>query len=241
MEIRKKFVLLVTHILLQLQTICNADIRKVRVVVSNFPASRKFENMLFFQKHLQEIREASTLDELFTLLGQYKYWNWENYHLLSAIVEVFGTQKMKDEVKTYEKELQAFRINTKLSQYAEIIERDTLSQPQMRPDFAKLVIKLGSKWSEYTLKCVESFWQEVIDEYSLTPYALVFHNAKPGCICLTFLVPACVAPLLNIESKNKQEFFKAHDVLHLTIDGCCVFDANITSMATNGHKVVCSI
>ncbi len=228
-QIKQKFALLVTQILEKLEKM-RTDVRRLRVYVSNFSASRKFENMLLFQLHLRDIREASSLDELFMLLSQFEYWSWDNYHLLSSIVETSGTPEMQDMVKTYRKELDVFRINTKLCHYMDVISESKQAMP--RPDFEKLVVKMNERWSTYTLKCLEQFWESFVDEFSVAPYALTFRDAKPGCICMSFLVPAALTPWLILESKGKVSFFNEHCVQSLTIGQHNVFDMDTTTEDT---------
>lgn len=220
-QIKQKYAHLVILILDQLEQM-RTDVRRLRVYVSNFPASRKFENMLLFQHHLRDIREASSLDELFMLLGQYEYWRWDNYHLLSSIVDSFGSPQMQEMVKTYRKELDAFRINTKLCRYVEVVGESKQVVP--RPDFETLLVKLNVRWSEYTLKCVEQFWESLIEEFSLAPYALTFRGAKPGCVCLLFLFPSVLTPWLVLESKGKVGFFAKSRIQSLKIAQFTVFD-----------------
>ena len=230
-RIRAKYALLVTNTLHQLEEL-RTDVGRFRVYISNFPASRKFENMLFFQQHLRELREASSLTEVFTMLSQFEYWSWENYHLLSAVVEAFGTPAMKDDVKTYKKDLDTFRINTKLCHYVDVIAEEADTDTPPKPDFVRLIVKLKERWCKYTLKCVEDFWESVIEEFSLAPYALIFRDAKPGCICLTFLIPVLMAPWLIIQSKNKVDFFSSLHIRSLTVGEHCVFDLDVTNCGT---------
>lgn len=198
----------------------NTDVNNVRVAVTAFSASRKFPNMLFCCDHLSELRKAPTLAELFTILGQFEYWSWDNHHLLKSITEIFGNDEMKEMIKLYEKELEAFRINTKLSQYAVVIAKESQSDTSPKSDFMEVFVKLGAAtWSEYTLKSVQDFWESMIEEFQITPYSLHFHKAKPGCVRLTFLIASCLAPFLIVESKCRQKFFAAHHIQHLIVNG----------------------
>ena len=144
---------------------------------------------------------------------------------------------MKERLKQYEKELRAFYLNTKLSQYATVVSKEIQSSPPPKPDFVKLIVKLGERWSEYTLKCVEDFRQSFIDEFSLAPYTLRFHEAKPGCISLTFLIPSSLAPFLIIESKSKLGFFHDLHILSLVIGENFVFDQTITNSGVSNEDI----
>ena len=236
MHIKTRFVIVVTDTLNDFQAI-KVDIGRMRVIVANFPVSEKHGNVLFFQQHLHDIRNITSLEELFTILGQYQYWSWNNYGLLAAMVEARGTHEVKQRLKQYQEELRAFYLNTKLSQYAAVVSKEVQSSPPPKPDFVKLIVKLEERWSEYTLKCVEDFWQSFIEEFSLAPYTLRFHEAKPGCISLSFLIPASLAPFLIIESKNKLEFFHNLHILSLTIGDTSVFDRTITNSGLSNEDI----
>ena len=201
------------------------NIKDVCLAVSNFPCSSKHSNILLFDKHREEIRNASTLRALFNLLSDYQYWDWKNYKLLHAIVFTFGTETLKVKVKDYEKELQAFYVNLKLSALVEtapLLE----DKPVEKPDFVRLTAKLekGIPWADYTMQCVEEFWQTFVDEYLLNKYTLFFHDARPGCACLTFLIPSAISPYLIVESQSKTKFLTDQNVVKLTICDQCVYE-----------------
>lgn len=228
-QIQKKWVSLLTAVLAGLNTL-SIDIQQVRVVICNFPASRVHTNILLFQEHLAELRSVKSLDALFELLGQYEYWSWNHPHLLDAIVHALGTAELRQLVKCYKKELEAFRINVKLSKYVELVEIKGNQNKYQKPDFVSMIVKLGARWSEYTLQCVEEFWMLVVEEFSLSPYALHFHEAKPGCVSLTFLLPASLAPSMILESKMKLQFFKMQNITSLIINGHRVYDMSVAEL-----------
>lgn len=225
MEIQKKWLALLTCVLSSLTTL-GTNIQRVRIVICNFPASRKHANILLFQEHLERLRNAESLEDIFELLGQYEYWSWKNPHLLEAIVHALGTEDLKELVRLYKKDLEVYRINLKLSDYASLVHRN--ASPQ-KPDFKTMIFKLGARWSEYTLQCVEEFWASIVEEFSLFPYALIFHHAEPGCVSLTFLVPASLAPCLVLESKRKESIFQKHNIIFLSIAENVVIDSSLLS------------
>ena len=139
--------------------------------------------------------------------------------------------ELRQLVKSYQKELEAFRINVKLSKYVELVKKNGSQGRSQKPDFVSLIVKLGARWSEYMLQCVEEFWMSVVEEFSLAPYALVFHEAKPGCVSLTFLLPASLAPSLILESRTKLQFFKNQNITSLIIDGHRVYDMSAAELA----------
>lgn len=236
-QIQKKWVSLLTAVLAGLKLL-SIDIQQVRVVICNFPASRVHTNILLFQEHLAELRSVKSLDALFELLGEYEYWSWNHPHLLEAIVHALGTAELRQLVKCYQKELEAFRINVKLSKYIELVRKDESQSRPQKPDFVSMIVKLGARWSEYMLQCVEEFWMSVVEEFSLAPYALVFHEAKPGCVSLTFLLPASITPSMILESKTKLQFFKNQNITSLIIDGHRVYNMSVAELAMQQTTVV---
>ena len=222
--IKERFIQLVLFVLQSLETL-DIDIKDVCLAVSNFPCSPKHSNLLFFDQHREEIRNASTLRILFNLLSDYQYWDWKNYKLLHAIVSIFGTEPVKARVKEYEKELQAFYVNLKLSTLAETVPL-LKGKPIDKPDFVRLTAKLekGIPWADYTMQCVEEFWQSFCDEYLLNKYTLFFQDAKPGCACLTFLIPSAISPHIIVESQSKSKFLIDHNVVKLTLCNRCLYE-----------------
>ena len=223
MEIQKKWLTLLMCVLSLLTTL-GISVHQIRMVICNFPASRKHTNILLFQEHLETLRNAASLEEIFELLGLYEYWGWNNPHLLEAIVHALGTESLKRLVCQYKKDLEVYRINLKLAEYAVLMHQNV---GRKKPDFETMIFKLGVRWSEYTLQCVEEFWAAVVDEFSLFPYALIFHHAEPGCVSLTFLIPSSLAPSLVLDSKNKISFFEKHDIHTLKIAENVVVDISL--------------
>ena len=238
-QIQKKWVSLLTAVLAGLNML-SIDIQLVRVVICNFPASRVHTNILLFQEHLAELRSVNSLDALFELLGQYKYWSWDHPHLLDAIVDALGTAELRQLVKCYKKELEAFRINVKLSKYVELVKKEGSQNRSQKPDFVSMIVKLGARWSEYMLQCVEEFWMSVVEEFSIAPYALLFHEAKPGCVSLTYLLPASLAPSMILESKTKLQFFKMQNITSLIIDGHRVYDMSVAELPVQQSVSTCT-
>ena len=234
--IQKKWLTLLASVLSGLKS-QSTDIQLVRLVICNFPASKEHTNILLFQEHLEKLRNVESIDDIFQLLGQYEYWSWKHPHLLDAIVHALGTAQLKNKVKYYMKDLEGFRINLKLSEYAELVPKHESFNPLQKPDFVSMIFKLGARWSDYTLQCVEAFWASVVKEFSLFPYALIFHEAKPGCVSLTFLIPASLAPCLVLESKKRLSFFKKHNIIMLTIAENIVIDTSLVPTAASQPRV----
>ena len=155
------------------------------------------------------------------LFRSLKKQNMLSFFVLEAIVHAESLKKL---VCQYKKDLEVYQINLKLAEYAVLVQRNVGHE---KPDFETMIFKLGVRWSEYTLQCVEEFWAAVVDEFSLFPYALIFHHAEPGCVSLTFLIPASLAPSLVLDSKRKTSFFEKHDVHTLKIAENVVVDIDL--------------
>ncbi len=91
------------------------------------------------------------------------------------------------------------------------------------------------------MQCVEEFWESFTKEYLLEKYTLFFHSAKPGCVCLTFIIPAAIAPYVIVESQSKSAFLASQDMVKLTVGDQCVYESGNSSKENRSITQVCNL
>ena len=85
------------------------DLEKLRMYASLVPLGYRHFN----QAHLDELAQAPSLAAMFVIFGC--YWDWRNYHLLTCIVDKFGSPEMKEMVAKYHVEVMKLRSSSSSS------------------------------------------------------------------------------------------------------------------------------
>ena len=96
-ELSQKFADLIINLLKAFDRI-QIDLEKLRMYASLLPLGYRH----FSQAHLDALAQAPSLASMLVIFGC--YWDWRNYHVLSCVVDQFGSPKMKEMVDEYHKE-----------------------------------------------------------------------------------------------------------------------------------------
>ena len=77
--------------------------------------SRKHEHQEFIDNHLMNIHQDTTFSNLWAKLG--KYWDFLNFDLLEHVITKFGSEDLKQKMKSYKHDLHSFRKSTRLCDF----------------------------------------------------------------------------------------------------------------------------
>ena len=183
----------------------------------NTPVEHRNMHKEFFDMVIMELCKEPSLLKVWYSLSQ--YWNFLSYSLLEQVVCDYGDEDLKTDMEDYKKELKQFRCRTRLCDFAEysIKINENLSEQNLK----RFTIKLGQSWDECTLEYLENFSEKISRKFFLPPFSLVLQDIKPGCISVTWAVPAMIAVSLkeNIENTDMGEFCKEHGIMAISIDG----------------------
>ena len=181
--------------------------------LTNLPIERMEVHKEFLEKITQEFDKGTTVDKLWLQLT--KYWNFLNYFLLEQVVCKFGDADLKTSMEDYTSKLKAFRCKTRLCDFAKCSTK--ISRNLSEEDFNLLAAKLNQDWEECNLKDLEKFTHK----FFLPSFTLTLREIKPGCIHVTWAIPAVIGASLkeNMESTDIREFCKEHGITSITIDG----------------------
>ena len=182
-----------------------------RISVAVLPTSLKYQHSYFLQHHSSEIAKATTVDEIFSILNS--YWNFLNCSLLAHIISKFGDEELKRELSRYVTALQAFRTQTKISDFVQTCT----SNPKPSPQCVSIKAKMGSEWEPCTLEDAEKYRQYMAHISSLADYVLYLERGAPGSIYLSWRVPNHAIKFLAATVDSK--FLQCHCIEKITIDG----------------------
>ena len=170
----------------------------------------------FLDKLCDEITQETTVLNLWLKLTA--YWNFLNYFLLEQVILKFGDTSLQVKMQDYKKTIRHFQQNTRLRDFANC---STMISMNLSTNLSLLAIKFEEHWDEYTLEGLERFEKIFTHQLLLSSFTLTLKEIKPGCIHVSWAIPAVIGASLKekMENTDMREFCKEHGITSITIDG----------------------
>ena len=185
--------------------------RKLRASVAVLPTSLKYQHQYFLKQHSSEIAKTTTVEEIFGILN--RYCNFLNCSLLAHIVNKFGDEGLKKEVRAYTTALKEFRSRTKITDFS----KTCAEKSEIPPEFVTLKMRMGGNWEHCTLEDIEEQRKSLAQKSSVADYAIYFMEGVPGSLYLLWSVPKHAVHFFT--SAVDQLFCNQHDIEEVTVDG----------------------
>jgi len=185
--------------------------RKFRISVAVLPTSLKHQHKYFLEQHSSQIAKATTVEEIFSILNS--YCNFLNCSLLAHIISKFGNEDLKKQLSSYMEILQAFRSQTKLTDFMKVCTEN----PHLPPVSVALKTKMSPEWEHRTLEDAEEYCKAMAQNSSLADYVLSLVKGDSGSIFLTWSVSDHA--IRFVASAMNSEFLQHHGIEEVTIDG----------------------
>ena len=137
------------------------------------------ENGCLFRKQRTKLLNASSLADIWMIISD--YMSFFDYYLISLIVELHGSVKDKEDMKTYEKNFKkyvqrrVFPVNT--------------SSCSSRDDSEYFVVRLDSAYDGCEMAQLEEFRTRLSEILNLTPGVLKLSKIIIGSIFMIFEIP----------------------------------------------------
>ena len=189
------------------------DVHRLHARLISLNVSRKHEHQDFINNHLMNIDQGTTFNNLWARLGS--YWNFLNFDLLEHIINKFGSEDLKQKMKSYKHDLQSFRKATRLRDFIDCwpVQGETPPEAELR----EFVAKMKHDWDNCTLEDLDKLKGVITRKFFLPEFALLLKQIKEGCVVITWLIPTSFVKALQ-EATNS-EFFMEHKIEAITIDG----------------------
>jgi len=191
------------------------NVRYFRSSFLSLDVSRKLEHHKFIHEQLMKMDKEATFDEIWEKLTD--YWNFLNFDLLEYIVDKFHIDHLKQEMESYEHDLQSFRKATRLCDFIDCwpVKGQTPPETELR----EFVAKMKHDWDNCTLEDLESLEGVITRKFFLPEFALLLKQIKEGCVVITWLIPTPFVKALQEAIKGtNSEFFMEHRIEAITID-----------------------
>ena len=208
------------------------DLNDFKVSVTVLPASYKKDNIIFAGEDLRSIANATKLVQIFCILN--KYWDWFHYELLEAIVNDYGSVRLKRKVDEYRKEMERFANALPLRHFSRHRFSNDLENS------IPLSVRIRGDFYSYTLEQARQQQRDLAKEYDLQPYSLRLSTAEPSSVVLIFLVPSAVVGDMIIKSPSMHCYFSEHNIFQLTIGEMCIYSNSRHGNTTMQSQVICT-
>ena len=162
------------------------------------------------------IDQGTTFNNLWARLGS--YWNFLNFDLLEHIINKFGSEDLKQKIKSYKHNLQSFRKATKLRDFIDCwpVQGETPPEAELR----EFVAKMKHDWDNCTLEDLDKLKGVITRKFFLPGFALLLKQIKEVCVVITWLISApFVKPLQEAIKTTNSEFLMEHKIESINIDG----------------------
>ena len=134
--------------------------------LTTLPPDLRQEHYQFIQQHLKETQDPV---EIFLELSM--YWDFVNYSLLEHVINEFGSDQLKADMRQYVADLEEFRKTTTVAQFAKHWNGKRGTEIP-HPHFTELMAKLPEDPSTYTLQDLETLRRDTCREFSLSTLAV---------------------------------------------------------------------
>ena len=187
----------------------------------------------FNEKIVEEIRNKTTLVDVFRiLLG---YCSWFNYRLIENLIKTFcaKSQDVKEELEVFKASFSEYseRRVFAVVPSAESSERETEVREKVvhiaefgsdrKCDVKKFILKMDKRWKKITVKELERIIINVAGILRVNKRTLYLRTVEKGCFQMTFLIPEFVAATvfpLKFPAEQKTALLEA-GVIELHCDG----------------------
>ena len=191
----------------------NVSVHKLCRSLLWLPPALKKEHKALIKEAKADIKVAESVDDVFDVVGRCDFLN---YSLLKYIIDMYGSDKIKEEMTNYAMQIKAFRKETRLQVFSEASE----DKPEKDDGkFSLLVTKHDMDWATATLEDVENFRIDVCRELSLYTFSLNLSVVARGCVEVTWQVPRSLVTYIQALIKPSSPSMMKHHVSTLTIDG----------------------
>ena len=221
-QLEDQFVEVLTNTKIEFQRKPVGFLDELRTTLTTLPVSRRFKHLHFLKQQRDRIMNASSVDEVFKILDD--YWDYTNYALLQHLVERFGEEALKKQMREYVATLEQFERKTTIQESSTSSGRHPKRRRivydefdlQYHCHFSTVDLQLHRDSAVYTLYEARQLEESVAKRSCLEPYAVRLQKVRPSSVAITLMCP-CIALELILEALEK-DFLETHQIMSVIID-----------------------
>lgn len=175
------------------------------------PVSLKATHQKFFMEREDEILAATTSKKLIAILS--RYWSYNNCGILCHIIATFGDNRLKELMRTYEAELEAFEMGAMLDVFI-VASTDSDEIP---PEFVDIAFKIKKDVSMCTLHEIRKFSESVAKRAAICNHSSYIVSISSSSVCVLLGFHPAVLPL--VLAALTRDFLQEHLVEDVRVNG----------------------
>ncbi len=199
------------------------SVEKFHFKVALLPLDVKKNHLSFLKDNLVKLSTVSNLYQYFSHLNL--YWDYFNYTLLQGIIDRYGSDDLKQEMKAYATDIEQFEKETTVAEFIPYCHAKIYHILHYNSnEFTVLKSVIDKPKSEYTLFDVEELRRCFCQEFNLPSFALIFSGLSEGSVVLIWSIPVELEKHLCEEVRKHQiNDIKLRElVTYLSLGGKCV-------------------
>ena len=182
---------------------------------SNLTISDNSDKLLFNDEQLQKIISCKTFHELFMILR--KHWSWQDYSILTHIIDISGLKEAKDELELFETRMAAYQGMKVIS--------ENIPSESIPPDYIRLKILIKKPYRGLTVEKYTELRDFVFKYLDINRYiALPFIEFLYSSLQLQWYVLKKAVPHMIKMAQQNETIFTSNSVVLIHIGQCVVFD-----------------
>ena len=222
-ELQKKFddVLLLAQKSFELHDV---PLKQLHLKVTSLCVNQKQNIPLFNHSKFEEVN-ALSCEEIFSFLTRMEIWDFLNFQVLEEIVVKFipNDTEVSGKISEYAREVEAFKNETNLRDYIRV----RASGANAIPEYRDIMVKIERDYDRFTLADLSEEEGFLANQFLLNQFIFWLNNIEPGCIQITWLVPASAIQLLKPdELAKKGKALKERGIREIWVDGRYVYKVN---------------
>ena len=215
----------------------NTQINDLVEAIYSLPTECRELHRDFLHEYADGFVESRTISAVFRRLDTHTYWGYLNIDILEHIITEFSLPS-QGQLEDYKELQQQFMEQTTVEEFCEAEgDRQHIDPP---PAFVKLVTQ--HEWQPPTyLKQVDDFRKKFALKYDLRESAVILVGMRGGSVVITMMVPESVVAMVN---STGTEFFKEHGIVHLQLNGTCVYkqaSRPASGTCSNNNDIICCV
>jgi hypothetical protein len=195
------------------------------------------EHLTTFKAIARRKRPFKNLTEFFTHLN-YHCWSFIEYQPLEDLIENTCSDKLKERVQIYARDVQRFQENTTISEF--LTHRRNLAKKRRIPDsFKKFKTEHNIDPDTYTLADLERLRKKTCTHVKLSDFALQILTITTNCIIVEWMIAEEIVEILSLfySSEVGQELLHDHQVESIIIDDKSLHSVSTCSMVLYVLKI----
>ena len=170
---------------------------------------------MFLESRIKVFATAVNNSELFLTMDF--HWNYLDPSLLNHLVTELELVEVKQNMTTYQSELQQFRMNTPLNLFHQTQKKKKM---KLSPEFKEMVAEFKLP-NDVSLEVLEQFREEYASHYKLHEFAMMVADVRSGSFIITWIIPESIAE--KLKGMVPVQILRKYSVTTLTVAGVCVY------------------